>query len=301
MSNPNFLIVGAAKAGTTSLYKYLQQHPQVFMSPLKEPHFFTYANSHTTPTGPGDNYFFESVVNSYDKYRELFDGASKELAIGEASPSYLYSVHAANQIKEYLPKGKIIAVLRNPVDRAYSAFLHMRRAGREPLKDFAVALNHEPERIQNGWGLIWHYRKAGYYYEQVERYYKLFGKAQVKVCLYEDLLKNPQEFLNDIFKFLEIDSQFTVNTNLKFNVGGVPKNQYLHNILESPSSIKKVFRGLIPEQVRKGVMHSLIASNLSKPSPIPEKLREEMVNEYREDLLKLQELISGDLTKWIDT
>lgn len=300
MSNPNFLIVGAAKAGTTSLYKYLQQHPQVFMSPLKEPHFFTYENSYIAPSGPGDHYFFKSVVKTYDQYQDLFDGVSNELAIGEASPSYLYSVHAANQIKQSLPKAKMIAVLRNPVDRAYSAFLHMRRAGREPLKDFAVALNYEPERIQKGWGLIWHYRKAGYYSEQVERYYKLFGKAQVKVCIYEDLLKKPEKFLSEIFDFLEISSQFKVNTNLKFNVGGIPKNQYLHNMLESPSSIKRVFRGLIPEKLRKNVMHSLIASNLSKPPPIAEELRKEMTNEYREDLLKLQELINRDLVAWMD-
>ena len=179
---PNFFIVGAQKAGTTSLYHYLNQHPQVYMSPRKEPHFFE--GMHSEFRRPGRR---STPVSDLAAYQALFEGASDERAIGEASASYLYSTRAPDLIKSSVPNARIIAVLRNPADRAYSNFLHCVQVGREPLGSFAEALQAEQSRMRDKWGPLWYYKHKGFYYAQVKRYLDTFGQGQVGVWLYEDL------------------------------------------------------------------------------------------------------------------
>ena len=133
MTMPNFLIIGAMKSGTTALYYYLEQHPDIYMSPVKEPNFFS---SHKQENAA-------DTVTEFGIYRQLFSGGSGKKAIGEASHSYLYEPGAAAEIRRYIPEAKLIAILRNPIERAYSHFLHMVRSGTEPLDDFARALQED--------------------------------------------------------------------------------------------------------------------------------------------------------------
>src|SRR5918995_644162 len=151
MTAPNFFIIGAQKAGTTSLYHYLNQHPQIYMSPVKEPFFFDHEFSSNG----------EVVQQEFAEHQALFQGAKGETAIGEASPLYIYAPGTPERIKEYVPEARSIALLRNPADRAYSAFLHAVRIGVEPCTDFAQALRGEEERVRNGWHYIFHYRNRG--------------------------------------------------------------------------------------------------------------------------------------------
>src|SRR3954452_17434204 len=123
MTMPNFLIVGAAKSGTTSLYYYLKQHPQVFVSPVKEPKFFAYEGEKVVYRGPGDAENNRRLVNNLADYRALFGGANGAKAIGEASPVYLYSPKACERIRHYLPDAKLFVILRDPAERAYPSFL----------------------------------------------------------------------------------------------------------------------------------------------------------------------------------
>lgn len=134
MTLPNFLIIGAAKAGTTSLYHYLAQHPQIYMSPIKEPNFFALEERCVDFRGPGDHLYIKQFsVTELERYRSLFQGVTHEQAVGEASPLYLYSPVAPARSHRYVPEMKLIAILRHPVDRAYSAFLHLLRDEREPI------------------------------------------------------------------------------------------------------------------------------------------------------------------------
>src|SRR5918997_468574 len=137
MTLPNFLIIGAMKSGTTALYYYLEQHPQIYMSPVKEPNFFC--------SGGQEGWESKSVTR-IRAYQYLFKDVSDEKAIGEASHCYLYEPQAVARIQEHLPDAKLVAILRNPVDRAYSHFLHMVRNGTEPLTDFGQALEEEEIR-----------------------------------------------------------------------------------------------------------------------------------------------------------
>src|ERR671929_75877 len=133
MTMPNFFIIGAMKSGTTALYYYLEQHPEVYMSPVKEPNFFC---SQEQKNGA-------DAVTDIRAYERLFRGVLGETAVGEASHCYLYEPRAAAAIRRCVPEAKLLAILRNPIDRAFSHFLHMVRTGSEPLSDFAQALREE--------------------------------------------------------------------------------------------------------------------------------------------------------------
>lgn len=143
---PNFFIVGAAKSGTTSLYHYLKQHPEIYMSPVKEPKYFLASINKFPHNGPGDIEVDKKIIRTWDEYLKLFSNASVEKCIGEASCGYLYYCElVAPSIKRISPEAKIIIVLRNPVERAFSAYCYLFREGRETLS-FEEALKIEEER-----------------------------------------------------------------------------------------------------------------------------------------------------------
>src|SRR5215203_3559900 len=171
MTMPNFLIIGAMKSGTTALYYYLEQHPEIYMSPVKEPNFFS---------SQGQQNAVDAVTN-IGAYQHLFKGASDEKAIGEASHSYLYEPGAATAIRRYIPEAKLIAILRNPIERAYSHFLHMVRSGTEPLDDFTQALQEKEAVGVHKERTFQDYIGRGLYYEQLRRYFGTFPREQVKV------------------------------------------------------------------------------------------------------------------------
>ncbi|MGH3145252.1 MAG: sulfotransferase family protein, partial [Rubrobacter sp.] len=211
MTMPNFFVVGAQKAGTTSLYHYLDQHPQVYMSFIKEPFFFDHEldpNGEVVPHEFGGHNQAAKFAN-LEEYGTLFRAVKDETAIGEATPLYIYAPGTAERIERFVPGAKAIALLRNPADRAYSAFQHAVRIGVEPLTDFAEALRVEEERIRDGWHYIFHYRNRGLYCEQLESYYEVFGRERVGVWLYEDLRDDPARVAQSVFRFLGVDDAFT--------------------------------------------------------------------------------------------
>lgn len=171
---PNFLIIGAAKSGTTSLYHYLKQHPEIYLSPVKEPKFFCFYQEKLDWQGPGDQKAILNYVTDIDQYFSLFEGVRNETAIGEATPWYIYSESAVKKIKAFIPDAKLIAILRDPAERAYSHFLHLLREGREPLADFQDALDAEEERTRRNWGWTWQYKSRGLYYSQLKKYFDTF-------------------------------------------------------------------------------------------------------------------------------
>ena len=294
---PNFLVIGAAKSGTTSLYHYLAQHPDVYMSPVKEPKFFALEGESPSFRGPGDGE--ADAVTTLEGYRALFEGANGESAVGEATPLYLYLERALGRIKHHVPEAKLIAVLRNPVERAYSSFLHKVRDGRETTTDFAEALALEEERIREGWAYGWHYKRRGFYHEQIVRYYEAFGREQIRVYLYEDLKRDPRALLRDAYGFLGVDDAFVPNLSLKHNVSGIPKNKLVHSLLRGRNPVKTVLKPLLPEGLRKKLLVDLQRRNLEKAPPIPPEVRRGLLEEYCEDILKLQGLIGRDLSGWL--
>ena len=288
---PNFFIVGAQKAGTTSLYHYLNQHPEVYMSPRKEPHYFE--GMHQEYRRPGRR---SVPVSDLAEYEALFEGASGERAIGEASASYLYSSRAPGLIKSRVPDAKLIAILRNPADRAYSNFLHCVQVGREPLGSFAAALQAEESRMRDKWGPLWYYKDKGFYYAQVKRYFDAFGRDQVGVWLYEDLRNDAFGTLGEVFRFLGVDERFVPDTSVEHNPSGVPRGGRLYTgvralTARNPVLVEKV----LPARLRGYVKNRIFV----KPPPFPPELREDLSHSYKEDILRLGELIERDLSAWL--
>jgi hypothetical protein len=293
---PNFLVIGASSSGTTSIYHYLKQHPQVFMSPIKETHFFSFAGQEfamTTIKG-----YKQRKVDSLDEYKSLFQDVSDEIAIGEVSPSYLYTPSSPERIKQSVPNAKLIAILRNPVDRAYSNYLRCVRNDQEPITDFAEALRQEPIRIQNNWSPKWFYKSKGFYYEQLKRYFEVFDKNQIQIYLYEDLCDSPSNLMQNLFEFLDVDSTFVPNISEKKNVSYIPKNRLLQKFLKKTNIIKSIVKPLLSEKLRHRAVTNLKIWNQSKPLLLPD-IRKQLTQEYREDILKLQDLLQKDLSHWL--
>jgi len=299
MTLPNFLIIGAAKSGTTALYNYLRQHPEVYMSPVKEPRFFALEGEEVGFRGPGDMKAHESTITDIRSYSALFDGVTNEKAIGEASVLYLYSPKAPVRIRHYIPDVKLIAILRHPVYGAYSSFLHVVRDGREPLTDFAEALKKEDSRIRAGWGSGWHHKQRGFYYVQLKRYFDIFDRAQIKVYLYEDYLADPVSVIQDTLRFIDVDDSFVPNMAVRHNVSGIPRSRGLHEFLNKPNPIKSALRLVVPSKFRPLLRRKIERKNLEKP-PLSPEVRKQLIEEYRHDIMKLQDLIGRDLSKWLE-
>ncbi|MDJ0553302.1 MAG: sulfotransferase domain-containing protein [Microcoleaceae cyanobacterium MO_207.B10] len=302
MVMPNFLLIGAAKSGTSSLYYYLKQHPQIYMPvsrDQKEPDFFTLEGESIERLGPNGKFSMNNAITDLETYQTLFADVKDEIAIGEASTSYIYSEKAPQRIKHYIPDAKIIAILRDPAERAFSHFLFSLSNGREPIPDFAKTLQEEETRIANDFSFQWHHKRRGFYYTQLKRYYHIFDSSQIKVYLYEDLRNDAVSLNKDIFGFLEVDKSFDTNVNKQHNPTRVPKNQTINTLLNRPNPIKDTIKHFLPTRFRKGVADNLKKKNLGKPE-LPQKIRKQLIAEYREDILKLQDLINRDLSKWLE-
>jgi len=293
---PNFIIIGAMKAATTSLYTYLKQHPDVFMTAIKEPMFFNNFQNNNNFKILGRK---TKKITTFEQYYPLFDAVKNEKAIGEASPTYISSENCPNLIQQHLPNVKIIAVLRQPVARAYSNFLHARRADRESISDFETAFNKETERKTENWSPLYHYKSKGYYAEQLERYFTLFPKENIKVLLFEDLVNNPIETTQELFKFLNIDKSFIPETSKKANVSGTPKGIFGWIIM------KLRYYNLIPNiqfsnYLPDFMIQFIFNSAYKKARPLAPEIKKRLTHTYyKQDILKLEKLIEKDLQHWL--
>jgi hypothetical protein len=296
MKLPNFLIIGAAKAGTTSLYYYLQQHPQIYMSPVKEPRFFApefytiYYNYANRGRGP-------QPAMRLEEYQQLFAEATDEIAIGEASPEYLYFSSTPIRIKQAIPDVKMIAILRDPAERAFSAFCYHVRDGLEKLS-FEEALKAENRRMQERWRTGWFYIHTGFYYEQLKRYFEQFNRNQIKVILYDELLMDSELVCQDIFRFLDVDPQFRPDLSRQ-NISTIPKNQFLNLLLSNRNPVKMSIKPLLPKEIRQKIAKNIRDLNMVDKPLLSTDTRHSLIKIYREDILKLQDLIQKDLSSWL--
>jgi len=207
MTLPDFFVIGAPKAGTTALHSALATHPQIFMPRIKEPKFFLYDGSRPLPTrGPGDAHGTKESVWQRERYEALFAEAPVGRLRGESTAFYLQDPVALARIHAEVPHAKLIAIVRDPIDRAYSNWLHLWADGLEPIGDFLSAFDAEEERMAAGWGFFWHYRRLGRYGEQLTNAVELFGRDQLHVLRYRDLVDQPKATLNGICDFLGIDN-----------------------------------------------------------------------------------------------
>jgi len=287
---PNFLVVGAAKCGTTSIYNYLKQHPEVFLPDHKDCFFLSGSkglkkddNKNAPPW----------VIQSFQVYADSFKGNEKAKAVGDVCVSYLYyHEETIRNIGKYLNQPKIIIILRNPVERAYSNFMMYKKFGEEK-RGFRQALAEdetEPSKL---------YKKQGLYTEQVQAYLDNF--KDVKIYLYEDLMNDSVAMMQDMFAFLGVDSSFRPDTAIRHNISGMPRvkllntfflNQHLQKYVSAVTSAIRLKTPI------KKMTTFINGKNLEKTF-MAEADRQYLVNFYQKDVESLQNLIQRDLTHWL--
>ena len=297
---PTFLILGAMKAGTTALYTQLGTHPEVFMSPVKEPNYFAFAGQDLNFQAPIDRRpdgINHTSITDWDAYRALYDAADPDQARGEASHTSLYWPDAANNVKRRVPDARLIAILRNPVERAYSEYLHFRRDGDEPLDSFAAALDAEEERIRNGWAMG-RYVDRGRYDEQLARYVQRFDREQLRVVLHEDLLQSPETVLRSLCSHIGVDPSVELQRDRRVNKSGVPENPWVHAVLTGLQPVRDALGPLIPDRVVDWA-NALKNRNLEKPAMRP-ATRRRLIDRYRPHVRALEDLLDRDLSHWLD-
>lgn len=297
MTLPNFLVIGAAKSGTTSLHYLLGQHPQVFMCPEKEIGFFWAYGENVVLKGPGSEKLRHRLVDDLGRYQNFFKAVTNQTAIGESSVRYLTSPHAPHTIHRFIPQARLVAILRQPAERAYSAFLHNLRDGLEPCKDFTTAIAQERDGLRDDW-MFCRYLKQGFYAECLSRYLQVFPDGQMFIALFDDLLQNAQGLVAKLFLYLGVDDSFAVDASKPANVSGVIRNPFLRLIWTRSNRLRATLRPWIDPRVRHSTFEWLIR-DLYKPVYPPE-IRAELTKFYRQDILQLQDILGRDLSHWMD-
>lgn len=281
-NKPNLFIVGAARCGTTSLHNYLKQIPGIYMSELKEPHFFS---SEFLP----DHY--RNVINNEKDYRKLFEGITDEKIIGETSPSYFWKYKVASKIYKFTPKGKIIIMLRDPIERAYSHYMMDFNKGiiKIKLKEMLEKLNSKktitldmiPESIQQS-----------FYHDAIKEYVEIFGRKNVKCIIFEEFQNNEKQIIQDILQFLNFNGDLTQIKIKKENPLRMPKGAFGRFILKH-HTIRNIAIKTTPKKIRTYIQEIALPEN--KKIEISKEHKRFLKKLFSEDVIKVQKLLNTDL------
>ena len=291
---PNFLILGAPKAATTSLAFYFSQHPQVFIPKIKEINYF------------GDDHHYRHGIGWYQRFFESADPINQPV-IGEATPTYLYEAQrVAPRVKATLGnKVKFICLLRNPVTRAWSHYLHNVRHNIEN-RSFKEALTYELDKLHNNIppDVRNAYFSCGNYANQIEKWYEFYGKEKFFFVLYEDLIKNPAPTIHNLFQFFELDDTGVTIDITAQNVGGSARSKFLMGLLVSPPElIKSIVKNLLPMYIRRPILPKLIDLNSNRFTKTPMLSAEDalvLLTKYRDSFGKLERLTGLDTSPWLE-
>jgi hypothetical protein len=288
----DFLIVGVARCGTTSLFHYLIQHPQVGMPKIKEPKFLSSLDLQLPQQGIGDETVNLKIVKSEEEYFRLFEGLESFKCIGEGSSDCFY--YHKNVIPRIIEKWgnsvKIIVCLRNPVDRAFSAYNNLIRDSREPLS-FSEALQEEDKRISENWDWMWHYKNGGLYADALEHFMNVF--SHVHVVLLEELQHQPRTTMNTIFRFLNVDEDFEVDTSTKYSTSGKPKNKIISTLTSRQNPIIFKIREALLKTIPRKYLEE-IGAKLFHKAVKEVSTKKELTQFFGKDIKKLEKLTGRD-------
>jgi hypothetical protein len=284
MTIPDFFVIGAFKSGTTALNYMLTQHSRIFLHDIvKETNFFA----------PDAHLGFR--IKTRAEYEDLFRSASADQKIGEVCPSYLFSKVAAGLIRREAPDAKLIAVLRDPADRAFSEFMMHVRNGRRKFDDLRPQIEREIQgKLSPDDRPI---LPQGLYASQLSRFWDLFPRSSIKVILHSDLRSHALDAVNELFEFIGVEHLPCIRADQIYNVSGIPRSTALQNMINRVRRKRMVVKRIVPGRIRGPAMR-LANRNLRKAQLSPE-LRSLLVSYYRADILTLQNEIDQDLSAWL--
>jgi hypothetical protein len=286
---PNFFVVGAAKCGSTSVWKYLKRHPQVFIPEMKDPSFFI-----STPRAPGRDH----CAGNLEAYQNVYREAKGYKAIGDTTVGYLFDRNAARGIHAVCPHARIVILLRDPVARAYSNYYMYERYGVERSSFFeAVQRDHSKAIEANNWSGLFPqlYVELGLYYEQVLRYIETFGREQVGIYLFEDMQKDTRGLMSEICGHIGVDPALLDSKELArvHNPGRVPRVRWLYNIARAVLSLK-VRRRILSPSVSEWLGETPLFYKRYK-QPRDQRATKYLQSIYEPDLCRLEALLGRKL------
>ena len=284
----DFFIVGAPKSGTTSLYHYLNEHPEIEMSSQKEPDYFSDKAIHDQGM-----YYVKNRINTLEKYESLF--VEKEKVIyGEGSVSYLFYDNVAEDIKKYNPNAKIIIMLRNPIERAFSHYLMDFRLGL--INDNFENIIAKKSKHKNAHLFYQQYIEVSKYAKQIQRYLDFFEKNNVLFIDYEDFKKNVSKTVGQVYSFLNISTEFAADTNTKHNTFTMPRNKVI-KFIYSFVFLRRILIFLLPIYLIKNIRVFLF--KVDKKPELLKETRIQLRKIFNDDVRKLEKVLCKDYSKWI--
>lgn len=295
---PDFLAIGAPKAGTTALFRAIGRHPEVSLPASKEPRYFTSPGARPNFHGPGGEESADLVVYDRHDYLELFRKCPATWKIGDGSTGYLYHPAAPANCYSQVPTAPLIAVLRHPVSRAYSQWLHLRHKGIEDIDDFETALAAESRRIELGWRPGWHYQRSGFYGEQLQRWLRYYPREQLLILFHEDWITQPAETLAQVFRHIGVDETASVTVTRENVSSRSPRWTWLHHRMMNESAPRRLARHYLPLWARDRVTKSIGVFNL-KPGPrLDPEVRGRLSVAYHDDFDLIESITGRDLSHW---
>ena len=276
---PDFFIVGAPRSGTTSLYENLKSIPEIFLSSVKEPNFFSIST---------DKKFFAGAIRDKKNYLDLFQNARENQLVGESSPSYLRDPKSAQLIYDVSPHSKIIIILRNPIERAFSHYLLFFNLGtiKNSFSDLINQINNLEDEYSK------RIFEAGLYSNQVKKYLNIFGKNQVKILIFEEAFVDFEQTLNDLLRFLGVQRKVTIE-NKAHGAHSILKFSFLKPLFKNDSLRSAAKK--IPSNWRRSIIKNLVKE--TPKSPLMENEKKILINYYKVDIKNLEKIL-GRTIPW---
>ena len=298
MTGPTFFVVGAGRSGTTSLRQHLGAHPDVFVTGTKSPDYFVSDLPMPDWEVPVARRMARNWVSSRAEYDALFAQVTTERAVGDVSPGYLQARSAAHSIAAAFPDARIVAILRDPVERAHAHWLGRRRDGIERRTDFRSVIEGElarglPDDIAFG-----SYLGIGRYHHFLSEYTSRFRPERLRVYLFDDLRADATGLLADLFGFLGVEAGVSIDATVHYGQTGMIRNPLARTVWTRSVILRTTLRPYLPAAIRDRALPLAARSGLGRPSLEPE-LRSRMLDAVRDDIERLQVLIDRDLSAWL--
>jgi hypothetical protein len=300
---PHFVIAGAPKAGTTALHAALATHPGLYLSPVKEPKYYL-TDGRPPPRsgqrGPGDAHSAREWVWRREDYLALFAAAPEGAVRGESTPFYLYDRAAQARLAADVPDVKVIAVVRDPVDRAWSNWVHLRADGLEPEADFPTAVQREERRVADGWAPFWHYRGLGRYGAQLRDLYRHVPREQVLLLRYRQVVDSPRETLDRVSAFLGVATgvaHTVAPENVKPYVADSARYRALSRVVRVGAALGVYAPPQVWRQVSRPLVAALHAGRAPRPA-MPVEVRRAVLEPLLPDIELLEELTGESFADW---
>jgi hypothetical protein len=275
MNIPNFIVVGAHKAGTTSLHHYLDQHPDIYLPPNKGLDLLCQTS-------------IQEISNA-EEYLAQFEQAEPGKILGEVSSVYLHvREEIVGKIKHLFPNVKIVAVLRNPIERTYSHALWKRTYTRDEIRNFDNLV------MQSKDFLI-----PGLYATHLKTYFSYFERENIKVLLHEDLIGNPHQFFEELFGFIGADEKFIPDMSKRYHSGQMKIANPYRNLLKEGYKTNSFVKSIVPKTIRTSLREVLSQKSTSQKPPMSTNLKAKLVNYFHDDVVELQKLIGLDVSHWL--